>query len=229
MVVGCSKNMHIPHEGSVVPVRKLDTATTSPAGGVERLQLALRRATRESHHVIDHHPLMAPLVRSDLTRLEYTTALLALDWLYAPLQDELAAAIGESGGGFELADRVAWLQADLVALGATALRPQPPWTPPRLSSRAELVGALYVIEGSTLGGQVIARRIEASLGLTATSGARFFNGWGAETETRWQRFWDFAGTKCANETGMALATATATALFDALLRGLDQAHGRNEG
>ena len=112
MDAGCSKRMYNTHEGSVGPARESDTANTAVAGGVKRLQVALRQATRESHHVIDHHPLMAPLVRSDLTRLEYTTALLALDWLYAPLQDELAAAIGESGGGFELADRVAWLQAD---------------------------------------------------------------------------------------------------------------------
>jgi heme oxygenase len=228
MDAGCSKRMYNTHEGSVGPARESDTANTAVAGGVKRLQVALRQATRESHHVIDHHPLMAPLVRSDLTRQEYTRALVALDWLHAPLQCELATALAEFSGEFELADRVAWLHKDLIALGATASGPQPAWTPPRLDGSAELIGALYVIEGSTLGGQVIARRIEASLGLSATSGARFFNGWGAETEARWQRFWDFAGTRCTGEAGLALATATATSLFDALLRGLDLAHGWNE-
>ena len=41
---------------------------------------------------------------------------------------------------------------------------------------ATLLGAMYVMEGSTLGGQLIARHVELVLGLTAGQGNAHFRG-----------------------------------------------------
>lgn len=38
----------------------------------------LRQATKQLHHTIDHHPVLAPLVRPDLTPVQYGHALEAL-------------------------------------------------------------------------------------------------------------------------------------------------------
>jgi len=59
---------------------------------------------------------------------------------------------------------------------------------PALATEAEGLGCLYVVEGSTLGGQVITRQLLKSLGLTAENGVAFFNGYGAETGLRWKAF-----------------------------------------
>jgi heme oxygenase len=50
---------------------------------------------------------------------------------------------------------------------------------------AAFLGALYVVEGSTLGGQYIARHLQETLGLTPAHGAAFFSGHGAETGRLW--------------------------------------------
>jgi heme oxygenase len=182
----------------------------------------LRTATRSAHHSIDHHPLLAPLVRPDLSLQHYGCVLRSFLWLYTPLQDALARSIEQAGGGFELADRVGWLQADIAHLGLSRDLPPAPWQPPAMDSAGKLVGALYVIEGSTLGGQVISRQISASLGLTAPHGARFFNGWGEQTEARWNTFWRYADEICT-AADHATAAVAAVAFFDALRRGLDRA------
>jgi heme oxygenase len=44
------------------------------------------------------------------------------------------------------------------------------------------------MEGSTLGGKFIARQLRNQLGLTASSGAAFFSGYGEETGLRWKKF-----------------------------------------
>jgi len=38
----------------------------------------LRQATKQPHHVLDHHPLLAPLLRKELSVMQYGNALAAL-------------------------------------------------------------------------------------------------------------------------------------------------------
>ncbi len=83
------------------------------------------------------------------------------------------------------------LERDLAALGLRAAEiealprcrslPAPP-TP------AAALGALYVVEGSTLGGALIARDVERVLGLTPETGCAYFRAYGRETAAMWRAF-----------------------------------------
>ncbi len=55
-----------------------------------------------------------------------------------------------------------------------------------VGSRTDVLGGLYVMEGSTLGGQYIARHVEATLALTPGCGDSFFRGYGDETGRMWR-------------------------------------------
>ncbi|RYG41850.1 biliverdin-producing heme oxygenase, partial [bacterium] len=59
---------------------------------------------------------------------------------------------------------------------------------PVLADPAEAIGALYVIEGSTLGGQIISRLLRDSLGILPEEGGAFFSGYGAENGAMWRAF-----------------------------------------
>ncbi|MBA2709832.1 MAG: biliverdin-producing heme oxygenase [Tatlockia sp.] len=50
------------------------------------------------------------------------------------------------------------------------------------------MGYLYVIEGATLGGQIIIKMIETQLQLTKNLGGRFFYGYGDKTKVMWDKF-----------------------------------------
>jgi heme oxygenase len=58
---------------------------------------------------------------------------------------------------------------------------------PRLELDGAL-GAMYVLEGATLGGQVIARHVAGPLGVTAERGLAFFSGYGVRTGPMWTQF-----------------------------------------
>ena len=45
-----------------------------------------------------------------------------------------------------------------------------------------------MLEGATLGGQIISRHVRRTLGLTPETGARFFHGNGARTADMWRTF-----------------------------------------
>jgi heme oxygenase len=56
--------------------------------------------------------------------------------------------------------------------------------------KAVFLGAMYVIEGSTLGGQYIARHVEHALGLFPGNGDAYFRGFGDRTGSMWREFQD---------------------------------------
>lgn len=57
-----------------------------------------------------------------------------------------------------------------------------------LPSKAAFLGAMYVIEGSALGGQYIARHVELALGLVPGHGDAYFIGYGDRTGPMWREF-----------------------------------------
>lgn len=82
-----------------------------------------------------------------------------------------------------------WLMQDLKHL-------DPESSPDQIEGRElftgwgedQLWGAVYVIEGSTLGGQIISRELTQSLGLHRETGASFFSSYGEDTGRRWKEF-----------------------------------------
>lgn len=82
---------------------------------------------------------------------------------------------------------VHYITADLDALGykneirlATEV--------PLINSFARALGALYVMEGSTLGGQHIARMLRLNETLRHYDAFRFFEGYRDRTESMWRKF-----------------------------------------
>lgn len=87
--------------------------------------------------------------------------------------------------------KVPLLEHDLLFWGGAieAIKSLPKCTNlPSLRSLPELLGSLYVFEGATLGGQVISRHLEQTLGLSNGEGYRFFRGYGPETARMWKHF-----------------------------------------
>ena len=62
-----------------------------------------------------------------------------------------------------------------------------------------LLGAMYVMEGSTLGGQFIARHVEHVLHLKKGLGNSYFVGHGDLTGSMWKSFCDLLANKVSDE------------------------------
>jgi heme oxygenase len=174
---------------------------------------------------MDHHPLLAPLVRPALSLDHYRYVLRVMNWFHVPLHERLIAAMEEfiPDAHYMPSDRPKWLAEDLKWFGMDAMAapeiisacPQP-----RFTSAESLVGALYVLEGSTLGGQVIARQLAESIGVYAGKGASFFQGHAAGTESHWNDFWCLADQVCATGS-IAQACTAAVGMFDDMKHFLD--------
>jgi heme oxygenase (biliverdin-IX-beta and delta-forming) len=79
---------------------------------------------------------------------------------------------------------------------------------PRLDHVPRALGYLYVFEGATLGGAIVARHLQRSVGVTRERGGAFFGSYGAETGAMWKAF-------THSLSGYAERTGTRTQVVDA--------------
>ena len=179
----------------------------------------LRQATKASHRLLDHHPLLAPLARNDLTLAQYGDALAALYCVYAPLEKGIDAFLAIRPALFDYHRRrkLPALKDDLEALGRVPRKREMRYPAP--TTIAKLVGVLYIVEGSAVGGQSIARCLQQG-GFHALP-MRFFSGYGEDTEVRWREFLTFADEICPTA-DRSSAAAIAVSLFQAITTHLDE-------
>jgi len=115
---------------------------------------------------------------------------------------EGALARSDLAGFAAARSRLPHLRADLEALGLTpdalAALPRCEAAARLPATRAGAVGSLYVMEGSTLGGQVVSRALAAAAWAPA-AGLTYFNPYGPDTGPRWRAFMDWASQAAAGD------------------------------
>ena len=134
----------------------------------EGLRERLRHETAEIHERLHRHSGLGAAARGSITAEDYVQLLARLLGFHRAYEAALAEACIEAVDASLLpVKRSESLALDLAALGvehATIAHLPVCAKIARPSNRAELLGARYVVEGSALGGQLIARALEQSFG-----------------------------------------------------------------
>lgn len=140
------------------------------------------------HQTRAHHDRLEQLNGVPANRAEYLVLLESFYGVVAPWEELLAGRLRADHFLRAGRTKTAWLVDDLEALGAgTAALPICRELPPA-PTELHLLGGCYVLEGATLGGQVIARHAGNRLGIAPDAGARFFHSYGMDVPARWQAF-----------------------------------------
>ena len=148
----------------------------------------LRAATRSDHAATE---AAVALLRAPVTAAAYRT-FLRLTWgIMAPLEACLQCSPLASHRGLALAGRTPLLAADLEAVGDRAALLPLASTTPRAGTTARALGMLYVVEGSALGGAVLARLVTSHLPEAPT---RYLRGYGDRTGASWRTVLGALGT-----------------------------------
>lgn len=131
----------------------------------------LRALTRAEHAAVDQLFLTFDL--SEATG--YRSFLMAQGSAHIAIEDALevagAARVLDDWPGRRRGDL---LRADLAEIGPRPLHPVPP---PAFRTDAEILGGIYVLEGSRLGGAVLSRKVAADAPTRFLAGPSFAGAW----------------------------------------------------
>ena len=155
-----------------------------------RMQLTaeLKETTEAIHQATEKKMILA--LKRISTDQDYVQMLTWLYGFYAPLEDRIRRHLTPDNFPEIVkrsrAESILW---DIKEFGTEAAQPDLCRHLPVIDTYERALGALYVLEGSTLGGRIIAAMISRQL--DSMKGLSFFNSYGAETGHMWQSFKDF--------------------------------------
>lgn len=150
----------------------------------------LRERTEPLHRRLEAESQLLSPGADERTYARYLTKL----WgFHAPVERDLAKIKKLARVGLPLDERrkCPALAADLQALGhsrAGVLSLPRCAFSPRLVDVPSALGCMYVLEGATLGGQVVFHELSRTLPDTMQTASRYLRIYGSETGARWRQF-----------------------------------------
>lgn len=192
--------------------REAEAGTAATGGGPSARRFALKAATDDAHtHVED-------IIRSAgmFDTLDGYRRFLAASWaLRKQHEDQIdrsgGAALWKDWPGRRIAHLIAQDIADLGIAARIEIRPLHP-----VLSAAELLGTLYVLEGSSLGARVLSKSV-GNLGLSGDYGARHLHAQAGDIAP-WRSF-----LALLDSSPVAPCHATARAVFGRFAQAYQQA------
>jgi len=174
------------------------------------LHQRLRGATAEAHAALERDLDWEARVA---TLAGYRGLLARLRGFHAACEPAIGEALADEAF-FGPRRRLAKLDADLAHLGLdpAALAALPAPSPGRLDGAEAAMGALYVLEGSTLGGQVIGRHVERLHGFGAEAGCTYYRAHGRSAGAMWRAFQDRLETVGDGDAALVAGVATFEAM-----------------
>ena len=163
----------------------------------------LKAATATAHTRLEELPISKSLMSPDTTIEQYRLYLELMSRVIYDVEHSLFPEMTDLLPDIDQRRKSGLIADDLEVLDSRNVHTELPlqaagykYTP------AFAMGIMYVIEGSTLGGRVIAKNIKKVLMLDETRGAKYFNGYGDQTGPLWKSFQEtLSNYEAANNSG----------------------------
>lgn len=146
----------------------------------------LRKETRHIHEEIERASLFSRIINHNITLPEYHNLMLILHDFIAPREKIIKAQYPDFIAGRE---KTPLLEYDLLKMGVDFTQSDYQYlnTNP-FNAYPDVFGYLYVIEGATLGGQVIKKCLMENNKLNHAISMRYFNSYDDNTKKNWTLF-----------------------------------------
>lgn len=178
----------------------------------------LRHHTRDLHDATESVAYVDEIKTASLTTEQYTDLLLKNYVIHDRLENALAAAESLVGPSHPLRSFLRPQRVDLLLEDLKALGMEPPMLtmdqPIQIETVPELVGTLYVIEGSALGSKMIAKQLKRSPAIGSDARFQFYETMGQGSGDRWQSFRKIVEKEMPSDQERERATAGARRAFE---------------
>jgi heme oxygenase (biliverdin-IX-beta and delta-forming) len=189
------------------------------------LMETLKERTDVHHRNIESVKRFSRVFAEDYQLDEYKKLLEKFYGFYKPLEDQFVAHQSEmSPLDFNPRKKVHLIVSDLKTLGYSQgdIDALPLCTQlPNTSTLARMMGCFYVLEGSTMGGQMISKQLAKTFEFAPGEGVVFYACYGKDTMVMWKGFKEYVNEHYSTETDLDDISQAAGETFEALGRWMD--------
>jgi heme oxygenase (biliverdin-IX-beta and delta-forming) len=173
------------------------------------LSTNIKEATKSAHQQLEKQVVLRmKAIRSNEDYAEFLKCFYAY---FSTLEKAIAPYItSEVLPDYAERRHASFLKSDIEALGGSVDR-LPIATVPVITNSLQAMGALYVMEGSIMGGSIIVQML-AKFGIT--KGVSFFSGYGETTHAMWGKFITALNAQAITADDEAVAITTADETFN---------------
>jgi len=172
------------------------------------LSTAIKAATQEAHQNLEKKVVMK--LKAIRNNADYADLLKYFYAYFNKLESKFAPFItAEILPDYKQRRTSVYLQADIQQLGQST-DVLPTVTVPEIHNLIQALGAMYVMEGSIMGGPYIVQML-AKNGIT--TGVSFFSGYGSDTSQKWQAFTAVMNAQAPTVEAEEVAILTANETF----------------
>jgi len=148
------------------------------------ISTALKDGTKDAHIALEK--IVVEQLKAIQTREDYARLLKYFYAFFSEVEKAIAPfIINEVVPDYSERRNASHLKADIEALGGDVRKDMPKATAPSITNKYQALGALYVMEGSVLGGRTIVKMLGKN---NINTGISFFSGYGENTPVLWGRF-----------------------------------------
>lgn len=173
----------------------------------------LKKNTLHSHQQLEK--MLVGRMKAIRSKEDYVKLLQLFYSYFGGLETLIDKYIGKSElNDYEERRKTQALANDIETLGGKLMPKANAENLPEINNVLQAYGALYVIEGSTLGGKIISKMMAQQLGLNGGKGLSFFNGYGEDTDNKWEYFKNALNKLTKSSDKDKLVTDSANETFD---------------
>lgn len=153
----------------------------------------LRGQTAYWHQQLEQASVSKVILEDTVTLHNYRQYLVKMYGFVQPFEDAVLPELAGLLPDIDNRKKAGLIEKDLMEIGMTEqeIKQLPHFSFDKNWDLANALGAMYVMEGSTLGGAVIYKHISKTLGLDSGHGASYFYGYGPTTGSNWKAFINF--------------------------------------
>ncbi len=178
---------------------------------------ALKVTTRPMHDATEAVAFAKEMKTGTLTLANYQQLLVSNLYIHQSLEEAFVQVLlnRTTQPLIDFVDKKSnWLKKDMDVVGISdEKRRFRSVIPPVFTSVADLIGGLYVVEGSMLGGRFIVKLLQQNPHLSSLTAFHFYGGYGPMTGQRWKAFQDLATTTLSTQQEFTIAIEKAKETF----------------
>lgn len=150
------------------------------------LSKTLKEETKDLHVALEK--AMVPMIKHIQVKQDYVNVLALFYSYFGGLEKKLETVGDLNVPDHQLRRKKEAIADDILSLDGSLPELTPEQHLPKIENKLQALGALYVMEGSTLGGIYISKMIAKQLNIQDGISLSFFEGYGDKTEDMWNSF-----------------------------------------